>query len=199
MGPNVLGYEYMEKAVGRLNAWEDKKGSFTLPAVNPLHFGKIAIKGGLASGHVPLANSIRKTDVTIKPQEKPKLYSTAVLCDSRNKKPLSAIKPADEADLEVTIFNEGNVSSSQTDIDVENLSGEQIVVTGPNFHTEAIMPRTRIRHYFTLKAADALFSNKLIFGIRINSADLSQPIFQEISINALPNNSASNQRALLSH
>jgi hypothetical protein len=199
MGPHIPGYDYVEQAVGKLRAFEQKKGTITLPGINRPHLGKIFVKGGIATGHVPLVNSIRKVEVVVKPEEKPKLYGTAILCDSRSQKPLDAIKPQDEATLEVTIFNEGDVRSSQSEIDLENLSGGQIAVTGSRFYADVIEPRTRVRHYFTLKASDALFSNKLIFGIKINSADLVQPIFQEISINALPNSSTNVQQALLSH
>ena len=199
MGPNVLGYEYIEKAIGKIRSFEHKRGSFMLPGLNRPHLGKVSIKGGLAEGHVPLSNTIHKTSITVKPQERPKLVSTVVACDKRSKKPLNTIKPMDEIELEVTVFNEGDVSSSQTEIDVENLSGEQIAVPNAIFQGGILMPRTRVRHYFPVKASNALFSKELVLGVKINSADLVQPIFKEVSINAIPNGSTGIQKMLLSH
>lgn len=182
-------FDTREYLVGTISAHSTKNGTLKIRMPGYVESGSYQLDIGIASsGRAITDANIARIEFDVKKREMSNLISKVDLVEEVGGKEEGILESGENAYLKVQLFNDSKVDAQDVNVRVLNLAGMQVEIDSTNKKIEKILAGKKHELLIKLKGSKSILTDKLGFGLSVESGDLFSALREKISIKGHPLN-----------
>jgi carboxyl-terminal processing protease len=193
------GIEAAEFVVGRVPAGGVREGVIRTAIIPELVAPAAQLRLGMAVDSLPVSMSESKLTVRIKRTQKPRLVPAIILANESGATDDGLLEANEQADLKVTLTNEGTTDATRVRLLLKNLAGRQVVVDDKAIEVGTIKAGHSKVARLKIRASETLISEHVNLGLSLTCEGLSSPKFHNFMIVSKPNMTRDRFSTLFGH
>lgn len=174
---NFKSEEYL---LGKVNTQHSATVNFKIPAAT--HPAVYQFEVGAALDGIVQQHSVQRFHLKVLPPQPPLLDMVISLEDEQGGQSNGKIEAGEYGDVVVAISNHSSIVARDLTIKVLNLAGRQLHLLKAQQQLPLLAPGQQKKVRFPLRATQRLFSASLPLGISLNSANLSQAVKKQYTL-----------------
>lgn len=169
-----------EYLLGKVNTQQSATLNFKIPATTPPAVYQFEV--GAALDGIVQQHSVQRFHLKVLPPQPPVLDMVISLEDEQGGLPNGKLEAGEYGDVVVAISNHSAIVARDLTIKVLNLAGRQLHLLKAQQQLPLLAPGQEKRVRFPLRATQRLFSASLPLGVSLNSANLSQAVKKQYTL-----------------
>ena len=166
-----------EYLLGKINRTQEGKINFKIPVAT--HPGVYQFEVGAALDGMVQPDSVQRLLVKVLPPQPPVLDMVISLEDEQ---PNGKLEAGEYGNVVVAISNLSSIAAKDLTVKVLNLAGRQLLLLKEQQQLAVLAPGQQKKVRFPLRAMRKLFSVSLPLGVSLNSANLSQAVKKQYTL-----------------